>query len=662
MSSTSAAPAPVDPNAIPPMSPRLLIRWARFGIAPEKGPFAIATFLAVVTPVLGLYLAQLFVNVAGLLGDKAPGAAAAGNSFFNRSILFPSSMVPAVILLVVVGFLTIGVQFANQFAVDWSGARMLRRLQLVLHDKLIQLGPAYHARNPLGRNTMIVTRSAIMAAPVLREFVTFPLTRGATLLVAAVLLYGNLTSLDAPGYLKGVLVALVLILPLAGYLLSRRLGAFFGAVQQADAAVNDELVNSISAPQEVQMMNAAARRAASFDRSLLALMDAKIKAAWQNAITTQFQGAVPTTLQILLLIVAVVLKVRNPTASVEGIIGVYLFVPRVVEPVQGIIRYYTGLTTAWPQIYAVGAILDQESEIADKGVKDANALDGADIAFQGVTFAYPGTERKIVDNISHLFADGSVTAIVGRSGSGKSSIIKLIARLQEPQAGRITLGGVPIPDLKLDALRSSLGSVSQFPLYLEGDVRDNLRLADASATDAEMEDVCRQAGIWPVLEKQNPGDPLAAHISRQQGTGLSGGERRLLVIARALLARPKVLLLDEPSTGVDNETLGPVIDAIGRVKEGRTVILIDHDMELVRTLADQVCCLEDGRFTDVGTPEELLQRPSLFQRLSTALAAHGLEPGMEITGKVPVPKVADPQAAKVVAGRVVGPRASNADV
>jgi ABC-type multidrug transport system fused ATPase/permease subunit len=175
-------------------------------------------------------------------------------------------------------------------------------------------------------------------------------------------------------------------------------------------------------------------------------------------------------------------------------------------------------------------------------------------------------------------------------------------------------------------------------LFVEADVRENLRLAVPDASDAAMEAACRSADLWPALERISPNDPLAAPVPRMAGkSGLAGGERRRLAIARALLAEPRILLLDEPSTGIDAVSVAKIVEAIRKSTAGRTVLLVDHDMELVGALSDQIVCLEDGRFADIGTPAELLAKPSsLFAKLAQAKKAYADTADFEVHASVPV--------------------------
>jgi ATP-binding cassette, subfamily B, bacterial len=188
-----------------------------------------------------------------------------------------------------------------------------------------------------------------------------------------------------------------------------------------------------------------------------------------------------------------------------------------------------------------------------------------------------------------------------------------------------------------------MGSVSQFPMFIEADVRENMRLAAPDASDDAMEAACRAADIWVALQRISPTDPLGAPVSRAAGkAGLSGGERRRLAIARTLLADPHILLLDEPAAGIDVLSVNRIAEELRRVTPGRTIVLVEHNIPLISSVADLVCCLEDGRITDVGTPAELAARPTLFKKLMDTQLAYGDQAEYEVKASVPVRRIEAP--------------------
>lgn len=608
-----------------------LLRWARESVAGMTGPFVAVTALSVFTALLGQYNAQLIAN---FISQAQSGGAAPGQSggFNLLAALLPADAPWTAILFAITAVVLIGLGFANRVAGVWLSSTMVKRLQLRLHDKLLSMGPAYHGKHDMGENTALVTQFANAAQPVFRDVLSFPFDRGVSLAGAVAFLFYNLSGLDSQGVIYALLAILLLVLPVGSVWLSGKLRTAFGEVRDQMTAMNNALVDSLTAPQEVQLMAAGSQRSSAFGARLDALGLAQIRAAIRNEISGQFQTAVPTLLQVGLILWAVFIAGGD---AIRAVIGIYLFVPRIVQPIQELLGFYTRLNSTWPQVERVGLLLDSSPEVADTGTMRASDLASHELKLENLTFK--PEERTIIDDLSHAFAPGKITALVGRSGSGKTTIFRMIARLFDPTSGRVSVGGVGVRDLKLDELRMVSGTVSQFPLFIEGTVRDNLRLGRADATDEDMKRVCAEADVWDALVRISPDDPLAAPVPRLAGkTGLAGGERRRLSIARTLLTSAPILLLDEPSTGIDALSVTKIINLL-RSQPDRTILIIDHDVDLIRAVADVVCCLENGKFVDVGAPEELMQRPTLFKSLVDSRQAYGAGAGnMEVIGTVPV--------------------------
>lgn len=609
-----------------------LLRWARESITGMTGPFVAVTALSVFTSLLSQYNAQLIANFISQTQSGGRPQPATTGGFNLLETLLPSDARWIAILFAITGIALIGLAFANRVSSVWISSQMAKRLQLRLHDKLLAMGPAYHGKHDMGENTALVTQFANAAHPVFRDVLSFPFDRGVALLGAVAFLFYNLSGLESQNVAYVLLAILLVLLPAGSVWLSGKLRMAFGEVRDQQTALNNALVDSLTAPQEVQLMAAGPQRASAFQGRLNALGLAQIRAAVRNEFSGQFQSAVPTLLQIGLILWAVF--AAGPGAA-AAVIGIYLFVPRIVQPIQELLSFYTRLNSTWPQVERVGELLDAKPEVSDSGSRAASDLASFDLKLESLTFK--PEERTIIDDLTYAFEPGKITALVGRSGSGKTTIFRMIARLFDPTSGKVTIGGVDVRDLKLAALRRLSATVSQFPLFVEGTVRDNLRLGSAAATDEDMKRVCLEADIWEALMRISPADPLAAPVPRLAGkTGLAGGERRRLSIARTLLADSPILLLDEPSTGIDALSVTKIIDVL-RAKPGRTILIIDHDVDLIRAMADVVCCLDGGKFVDVGSPEELMKRPTLFKSLVDSRQAYGAGGSeIEVVATVPV--------------------------
>ncbi len=386
----------------------------------------------------------------------------------------------------------------------------------------------------------------------------------------------------------------------------------------------NEFTNSGTMPLEVQLMNANQQRSEAFGTRIKRVINTKVKAGLRNEVASQFDDTVETGLVTLFLLYGVfyALKSENP-ASAGAIVGIIAFVPLALQPIQQLLQFYLGLNTAWPQVSNVIEILEAEPEIHEKpGARDLSGDDPA-VALEEIQFAYTDHGPMVINGLSHRFAPGKTTAIVARSGGGKSTVMNLVQRLRDPLKGAVTLGGQDVRDVTLRSLRENVVKVSQFPLFIQDTIRANMRLAKADATDAEIEAVCRKSGIWDVLEKNAPPGVSALDyvLPRAVGEGLSGGQRRILAVTRALLLEPRVLLLDEPTTGIDALGRKRLAKVLKEAFADTTILLIDHNIEFIQDISDEICVLDGGRFVQTGPPGELATEPGLFQELVEASEA-----------------------------------------
>ena len=235
-----------------------------------------------------------------------------------------------------------------------------------------------------------------------------------------------------------------------------------------------------------------------------------------------------------------------------------------------------------------------------------------DVRFEGVTFAYPGSDRNAVTDVDLVAPAGTTLALVGETGSGKSTLAALGARLYDPDAGRITIDGIDLRDMRLADLARVVGVVSQETYLLHTTVRENLRYAKPHATDAEIEDAARAARIHDLIAGLPDGYDT---VVGSRGHRFSGGEKQRLAIARTLLRDPRVLILDEATSALDTETERAVQDAFDALAEGRTTITIAHRLSTVRD-ADQIVVIDHGRVAEAGTHTSLLAAEGRYAALA----------------------------------------------
>lgn len=306
--------------------------------------------------------------------------------------------------------------------------------------------------------------------------------------------------------------------------------------------------------------------------------------------------------------------IRDGGASPEALVSVLTAVVLAWQPVKELGRVSQFVIQAAGAGERVFAILDLPPPL-DAGPKTPFTVQ-REIAFEDVHFAY-GPEQKALEGVTLTLPVGQVTALVGESGGGKSTLTRLLLRFAEPTAGRILLDGVPSGELPLATLRGQFALVTQEPLLFAMSARDNLLLVKPDASKQELEEAARIAGAHAFLEALPQGyDTLLG----ERGVMLSGGQRQRLCLARAVLSGAPVLLLDEATSNLDATSERQVLEALGRVLMGRTALIIAHRLVTVRG-ADTIHVLEAGRIIESGSHASLLEQGGAYARTWALQAA-----------------------------------------
>ena len=233
------------------------------------------------------------------------------------------------------------------------------------------------------------------------------------------------------------------------------------------------------------------------------------------------------------------------------------------------------------------------------------------VRYEGVSFRYGPNLPRVLDGIDLVLDEGATVALVGISGSGKSTLASLIPRFFDVEEGAVTFDGIDVRELALDDLRSRVGIVPQEPMLFAGTVRENLVYGNPDATQAEIEEVSRSAHAVEFIETFPDGYD---QVVGERGVTLSAGQRQRIAIARVMLERPKLLILDEASSSLDSESEALVQDALERLMGGRTTLVIAHRLSTV-IRSDRILVLDQGRIVDEGSHRELLERSEVYDRL-----------------------------------------------
>ncbi|MGD9570665.1 MAG: ABC transporter ATP-binding protein [Thermoleophilia bacterium] len=276
---------------------------------------------------------------------------------------------------------------------------------------------------------------------------------------------------------------------------------------------------------------------------------------------------------------------------------------RLFRPIMSLLNVQIDIQTSLALFDRIFEYLDLRVDIRER--EDPVALERAtlrgEVRFEEVSFSYDGT-RRTLDHVSLEVPPGTTTAVVGETGSGKTTIGYLVARLYDVEAGRVTIDGVDVRDISFASLADAVGVVSQETYLVHASVRENIRFARPDATDEEVEVAAQAAQVHGVIETLPDGYDT---VVGERGYRFSGGEKQRIAIARTVLRNPPILILDEATSALDTETERAVQEALEHLAEGRTVIAIAHRLSTIRD-ADQILVLDHGRVAERGTHVELV--------------------------------------------------------
>ncbi|MEU4591757.1 ABC transporter ATP-binding protein [Micromonospora aurantiaca (nom. illeg.)] len=380
----------------------------------------------------------------------------------------------------------------------------------------------------------------------------------------------------------------------------------------ADLTVTIEEGLSVSGVRLAKTLGTGPALVDRFTASSARLVDLELRSElagrWRMAAMSIVFAAIPAVIYL-----SAGLPGTAGTLTIGTLVAFTALQGNLFRPLMGLLNVGVTLTASLALFARIFEYLDLPVEVAEpaRPVPLDPATARGHLRVEDVTFSYPGSDTAALAGVSLDVPAGTSLALVGETGSGKSTLAALISRLHDPDAGRITIDGIDLRDLRPADLAAVVGVVSQETYLLHGTVRDNLRYARPDATDAEIEAAARAARIHDLVSALPDGyDTMVG----SRGHRFSGGEQQRLAIARTLLRDPRILVLDEATSALDTETERAVQRALDELARGRTVVTIAHRLSTVRD-ADRIAVLDHGRIVESGTHDALLDRRGRYAAL-----------------------------------------------
>lgn len=512
----------------------------------------------------------------------------------------------AMLGIAIAGAISGGLMF---FLMTWAGQHVLRELQNQLFRHLQTLSLGYYSKVEIGDLMSRITNDV----STIQQALGFALVQVLSGLV--VIVWIGWSMLQANWAYALISLAIVPFLLWATIWFSRQARKAFRRTRQEIGNVNAELAESISGVREVQAFSREGANIESFQQANAANRDANIRAvAYTSALSPTLEGLGYVALAVVAGVGGLAMlrgvPIGGQVVSMGVIVAFIAYVQRLNQPIAQIAIMWTNIQSAIAGAERIFDLLDVRADIVDKpNAIPMPAIEGR-VVFRNVHAQYEAGE-PVLQGIDIVAEKGQTVAIVGPTGAGKTTLVNLVPRFYDVTEGAVTIDGVDVRDVTMASLRRQIGIVLQDSFLFGDTVLNNIRYGRPEASEAEVIAAAKLARAHDFIERLSDGYET---VLGERGAGLSQGQRQLISIARAALANPRILILDEATSSVDTRTERQIQSALEQLLAGRTSFVIAHRLSTIRN-ADVVLVLVKGLIVERGTHEELLARGGVYYDL-----------------------------------------------
>lgn len=496
------------------------------------------------------------------------------------------------------------------FSMNWTGQRALRQIREDVFAHIHRLSLGYFSRNEAGNVMSRITSDT----DTIQQALSFALLSVVNGLLQIGLTINAMVQSNLPYALISLSVVPFMIL--ATFYFSTQARRAFRASRQQMGNVNAGLQESIAGAREVQAFNREAESIAQFERANAANRDANIRAASFTSALNPVLEALGYVAIAIVVVVGALSALRNAplfgtaVISLGTIFAFIQYVQRFNQPIQQIATLWTNVQNAIAGGERIFGLLDVQPDLVDAdNARPLPPIKGR-VVFDHVWAEYkPG--QPVLRDVSFVAEPGQTIAIVGPTGAGKTTLVNLIPRFYDVSAGSVTIDGYDVREVTAASLRSQIGIVLQDTFLFADTVLNNIRYGRLEASDEEVIAAAKLVGAHEFIERLPDGYQT---MLGERGTGLSQGQRQLIAIARAALANPRILILDEATSSVDTRTERIIQRAFDQMLAGRTSFVIAHRLSTIRN-ADLVLMVKDGQIVERGSHDELLAQRGAYYEL-----------------------------------------------